>query len=116
VLYLAAKYALTAAIVVVVSEIARRSGRLGALVGALPLVALLALAWMHVEHRPVAQIGNYARYTFWYVIPTLPMFLCFPWLLGRFGFAPAMLGFSIGTMLIFFVFAFATRRFGIHLL
>jgi hypothetical protein len=115
-LYLVTKYAITAAIVMVVSEIAKRSGRLGALIGALPLVAVLALIWMYVERQPAQRIGSYAWYTFWYVIPTLPMFLCFPWLLERLGFVFAMLAFCVGTVLVFFVFALAVRRFGIQLL
>ncbi|WP_329741048.1 DUF3147 family protein [Dyella sp. A6] len=114
--YLLVKYLVTAAVVVAVSEIARRSGRIGALVGALPLVSLLALIWMRLEHRPTQTIGNYAFYTFWYVLPTLPMFLCFPWLLQRFGFAIAMLAFCVGTVLVFILFALAMRRFGINLL
>jgi hypothetical protein len=115
-LYLFTKYAITAALVVAISEIAKRSGKLGALIGALPLVAVLALIWMFVERQPAARIGNYAWYTFWYVLPTLPMFLCFPWLLQRFGFVPAMLAFCVGTVAIFFIFALVVRRFGIELL
>lgn len=115
-LYLFTKYAISAALVVVISEIARRSGKLGALIGALPLVSLLALVWMYVEKQPEARIGNYAWYTFWYVIPTLPMFLAMPWLLQRFGFAMAMLAFCVGTIAIFLAFALVMRRFGVPLL
>lgn len=114
--YLAIKYLLSAAVVVIVSEIARHSGRFGALVGALPLIALLSMIWMHVERQPLSNIGNYARYTFWYVVPTLPMFLAFPWLLQRHGFVPALVAFCVGMALIFLVFALALRGFGIDLL
>lgn len=41
--WLIAKYLITAAVVVAVSELARRSDKLGALVAALPLVTVLAL-------------------------------------------------------------------------
>ncbi|KGI77741.1 DUF3147 family protein [Oleiagrimonas soli] len=114
--YLIVKYLVTAAVVVAISEIARRSGRVGALIGALPLVSLLALVWMHVEHRSTQTIGNYAYYTFWYVIPTLPMFLVFPWMLQRWGFVWSMLAFCVGTVLIFLLFALVVRRFGVQLL
>lgn len=73
------KYALTALVVVVVSEAAKRSDRLGGLLAALPLVTVLTLVWLYVERQPQAKIANHAWYTFWYVVPTLPMFLwCFP--------------------------------------
>ena len=85
-LWLIGKYALTAAIVVVVSEVAKRSDRLGGLLAALPLMTILVLIWLHLEHQPSVKIANHARYTFWYVLPTLPMFLLFPVWLPRLGF------------------------------
>ena len=72
------KYLITAAIIVTVTEVAKHSGRIGALITALPMVAVLALIWMFVENQPPEKIGTYAHYTFWYVLPTLPMFLVFP--------------------------------------
>jgi hypothetical protein len=80
------KYALTAALVVAVSELAKRSDKLGAALAALPLVTLLAMAWLHFEGASQEKIATHARLTFWYVLPTLPMFLAFPWLLPRIGF------------------------------
>ncbi|HUP99847.1 MAG TPA: DUF3147 family protein [Aeromicrobium sp.] len=113
--FLILKYGVTAAIVVVVSEVAKRSDRMGALIASLPLVTLLALFWLHVEDQPRAKVANHAYYTFWYVLPTLPMFLAFPKLLERFGFWPA-LGLSVLlTLAIFAVYALVLRRFGIDL-
>ncbi|MDO9209072.1 MAG: DUF3147 family protein, partial [Sulfuricurvum sp.] len=71
------KYLLTAAIVVLVSEMAKRSDKLGGLIAALPLVTFLTLIWLYIEHQPTEKIANHAWYTFWYVVPTLPMFLAF---------------------------------------
>jgi uncharacterized membrane protein (GlpM family) len=114
--YLVFKYAVTAAVVVAVSELAKRSDRIGALVASLPLVTLLTLLWLYIEKQPAAKLANHAWYTFWYVIPTLPMFLVFPWLLQRFGFITAMIAFIVGMALIFALFALVVRRFGIELL
>lgn len=110
------KYMLTAAIVVMVSELAKRSDKLGALVAALPLVTLLTLIWLYVEKQPQEKIANHAWYTFWYVLPTLPMFLIFPALLPRIGFWPALLACVVITSVCFVVLAFAGRRFSINLL
>ncbi len=114
--YLIIKYLLTAAVVVAVSEIARRSDRLGALIAALPLVTVLTLIWLHVEKQPVDKLANHAWYTFWYVIPTLPMFLLFPWLLHRMGFWAALSISAVFTVILFIVFAAVLRHFNIHLL
>ena len=113
--WLVTKYLLTAAVVVVVSEVARRSDRLGGFIAALPLVTLLAMVWLHVEKQPVAKIANHAWYTFWYVLPTLPMFLAFPWLLARFGFWPAMAAAAVLTCVCFAITAAITRQFGVEL-
>ena len=114
-LWLITKYFLTAAVVVLVSEAARRSDRLGGFIAALPLVTVLTLVWLYVEKQPPEKIANHARYTFWYVVPTLPMFLVFPLLLPRFGFWPTLLACVVLTAVCFGLFALALRRFGIEL-
>ena len=114
--YLIVKYLITAGVVVLVSEFARRSDRLGGLVAALPLVTVLTLIWLYIENQPVSKIANHAYYTFWYVLPTLPMFLLFPHLLQRWGFVWALLACVIFTMLVFMGFAYVMKQFGIALL
>ena len=113
--WLITKYLLTAAVVVLVSELARRSDKLGAFVAALPIVTILVLIWLYVEHQPQQKIANHAWYTFWYVIPTMPMFLAFPVLLPRLGFWPALLACLVITIAAFAVLALVVRRFGIDL-
>lgn len=110
------KYFLTAGVVVLVSELAKRSDKLGGFVAALPMVTVLALIWLYVENQPQDKIANHAWYTFWYVIPTLPMFLVFPALLPRIGFWPTLAACVVLTVMCFGLFAFALRRFGIELL
>ena len=110
------KYLMTAGVVVLVSELAKRSDKLGGLVAALPLVTILALIWLQLEDQPHEKIANHARYTFWYVVPTLPMFLAFPALLPRLGFWPTLLGCLVITLVCFGLFALLMRRFGIDLL
>jgi len=110
------KYLLTAAVVVAVSEFAKRSDKLGGLIAALPLVTLLTLIWLHLEQQPATKIANHAWYTFWYVLPTLPMFLVFPALLPRIGFWPTLGACTVITLICFGTFAVALRRFGIVLL
>ena len=110
------KYCLTAAVVILVSELAKRSDRLGGFVAAIPLVTFLTLIWLYVEHQPQEKIANHAWYTFWYVVPTLPMFLAFPVLLPRIGFWLTMLASVVITVACFGLFAVLARRFGIELL
>ncbi len=114
--WIVTKYLASAMVVVLVSEAAKRSDKLGGLIAALPLVSFLALIWLHVEGQPQQRIANHAWYTFWYVLPTLPMFLAFPFLLGRLGFWWTLLVCAAITVLCFAGFSLALRRFGIDLL
>jgi uncharacterized membrane protein (GlpM family) len=110
------KYLVTAAVVVLVSELAKANDKLGGLVAALPLVTVLALIWLYIEKQPMTKIANHAYYTFWYVIPTLPMFLLFPYLLPKLGFWPTLLASIAFTLVVFYVYAIALKQFGINLL
>lgn len=85
-IYLVVKTAITAIIIVMVSEVARRSAGLGALLASLPLVALLSMIWLWRDTGDTARMASYSQATFWYVLPSLPMFLLIPVLLKR-GFA-----------------------------
>lgn len=114
--WLLTKYAVTALLVVVISEAAKRSDKLGGLIAALPLVTVLTLTWLWAEGQPETKIANHAWYTLWYVLPTLPMFAAFPFLLSRLGFWGAMTASVAITMASFVIFAFIMKRFGIDLL
>jgi hypothetical protein len=114
--WIISKYFLTAAVVVLVSEVAKRSDRLGGFIAALPLITLISLIWLYIEGQPQEKIANHAWYTFWYVIPTLPMFLVFPLLLPRLGFWLTLLACVFLTIFCFGLFAVIVRHFGIDLL
>lgn len=77
-LYLTAKAALSGIIIAIVSEAARRSPTLGALIVSLPLVSILGILWLWHDTSDVERIATHAQSTFWYVLPTLPMFLVMP--------------------------------------
>lgn len=114
--WLVFKYATTAFLVVVISEVAKRSDRLGSFIAALPTITILTLLWLYLEKQPAEKITNHAFYTFWYVIPTLPMFFMFPWLFGRFGFGGALGVSVLLTAACFGVVVLVARMCGVDLL
>ncbi|MGE5722043.1 MAG: DUF3147 family protein [Sphingomonadales bacterium] len=77
-LYLIIKALLSGAIIAVVSEVARRSPGLGALIVSLPLVSILGMLWLWRDTHDPVRLAAHAQATFWYVLPTLPMFLALP--------------------------------------
>ena len=114
--WLITKYLLTAGMVVFISEVTKRSDRLGGFIAALPLMTLLTLVWLYIENQPEEKIANHAYYTFWYVIPTLPMFLLFPLLLPKLGFWLTLVASTLVTIICFGLFALVMKGFGIDLL
>ena len=102
--------------VVFISEVAKRSDKLGGFIAALPLMTLLTLTWLYIENQTEEKIANHAYYTFWYVIPTLPMFLLFPYLLPRLGFWITIGACVVITVICFGLFALLMKGFGINLL
>jgi len=77
---------------------------------------VLTLIWLHVEKQPVEKVSNHAWYTFWYVLPTLPMFAAFPWLLTKLGFWGTLAA-SLGiTVVSFLLLATVLKRFAIDLI
>ncbi|WP_050933168.1 DUF3147 family protein [Vibrio harveyi] len=115
-LWIVTKYLTTAAIVVLISEVAKRSDKLGALVAALPTVTILALVWMHIEGQGTEKLSNHAFYTFWFVVPTLPMFLLFPYLLTKYSFWLTLLISCLVSVACFALTNLVAKQFGINLL
>ena len=110
------KFLTTAAIIVLISEVAKFSDKLGALIASIPLITFITLFWLFYENQSNEKIANHAYYTFWYVLPTLPMFLFFPWIIKHLSFWPSILLSILLTITIFFIYAFFLKRFNIHLI
>src|SRR6266496_2771078 len=77
------KVAITAVLIVLISEISKRSTFLGAVLASVPIVSVLAMIWLYSETRDVAQVAAFSRSVFWLVLPSLVLFLALPFLLER---------------------------------
>jgi hypothetical protein len=115
-LYAIVKAAISGILVMIVSETAKRSPAFGALVASLPLVSLLAIVWLWRETGDTMRIADHAEATFWYVLPSLPMFLIFPAMLRHgLGFWLALgIGCAI-TVLLYLATIWIAARFGVAL-
>jgi hypothetical protein len=111
------KLLLSAFIIVMVTKIQLFSDRLSALLIALPLTSLVAMIWMHSAKQSPERLANHAEGTFWFVLPTLPMFLILPWMLRNgWGFWTALLANCVLTVGFFWGTVILLRRFGIDLM
>lgn len=112
-LYFVVKCALSGIIVAVVSELAKRSPAFGALIVSLPLVSLLGILWLWRDTGDAERIASHAQSTFWYVLPSLPMFLVLPVMLrAGIGFWSSMAASCTLTVALYLVTAWALAKFG----
>lgn len=80
-LLLALKAAISGVLIAVASTLAKRYPGFGALIASLPLVSVLGMIWLWNEKPDAENMAAHAGATFWYVLPSLPMFLLIPMLL-----------------------------------
>ena len=111
------KIFLSALIIVLVNKVQLFNDRLSALLIALPLTSLVAMVWMHHAQQSPERLANHAEGTFWFVLPTLPMFLIIPWMLRNgWGFWTTLAANCVITVILFWLTVVVLRRFGIDLM
>lgn len=115
-LYLVIKAAISGVLIAVASEVARRYPGWGALVVSLPLVSILGMMWLWRDTQDLARLGEHSTATFWFVLPSLPMFLVVPWLFKRgLGFWPALVIGCVITVVLYVAMVNLLPRFGVRL-
>jgi len=108
--YYIVKIAVTSTLVVLISEVARRSSLAGAVLASVPIVSVLAMIWLYIDTRDVAQVSALSLDIVWLVLPSLVLFLVLPLLLNRgVGFFPS-LGVSIGATVFAYLVAITLVR------
>ena len=80
------KIALSALMIVAITEATKRLGLVGALLASLPFLSLISMVWIYWETKDTEKIAVFSLQVFWFVIPSLGFFATLPWLLGRFSF------------------------------
>lgn len=115
-LYFVLKAALSGVIIAAVSETAKRNAGFGALVASLPLVSILGMIWLWRDTSDAARLADHAGATFWYVLPSLPMFLVMPALLRNgVPFWAALAAGCVLTVGLYLVMVTVAPKFGVRL-
>lgn len=114
--HLAIKALLTGILAVGISEIAKRSSLLAAILASLPLTSILSMIWLYSETQDLGSIEKLSIGIFWMVLPTLLFFLILPALLrAGIRFYPALLISCLAMASTYAVYSKALRYFGIVL-
>ncbi|MFQ5759854.1 MAG: DUF3147 family protein [Acidiferrobacterales bacterium] len=81
--YYLVKIAVTTVLIVVISEIAKRSSFVGAILASIPLISVLAMFWLYIDTKDVTKVSALASSIFWLVLPSLALFVTLPMLLKQ---------------------------------
>jgi hypothetical protein len=115
-LYLIVKAGLSGIIIAIVSEVARKAPGFGALIASLPLISILGMIWLWRDTNDPVRLADHAQATFWFVLPSLPMFLLVPMLLKRgVAFWPSLAAGCLLTILLYILTTWALARTGVRL-
>ncbi len=115
-LYLALKAVISGILIAVASTLAKRFPGVGALIASLPLVSVLGMIWLWNEKPDTETMAAHSSATFWYVIPSLPMFLLIPALLRHgVSFWVALIGGCALTVVLYTAMTWLGPRFGLNL-
>jgi len=116
VLYLFLKAALSGVLIAAASEVARRWPGWGALIVSLPLVSILAMLWLWRDTHDPVRLAAHSEATFWFVLPSLPMFLLIPLMLRQgWSFWAALLAGCVLTVALYLAMVQVGPKFGLRL-
>jgi hypothetical protein len=81
--YTVIKFVITAGLIVLISEISKRSAALGALLASLPLISMLAILWLYIDTKDVLKVATLTHNILLLVMPSLAFFIVLPVLLKK---------------------------------
>ncbi|MDX1812328.1 MAG: DUF3147 family protein [Gammaproteobacteria bacterium] len=81
--YYTLKIIVTTILIVAISEIAKRSTLIGAILASIPLVSVLAMIWLYIDTKDIQKISTLSTSIFWLVLPSLLLFITLPLLLKQ---------------------------------
>ncbi len=115
-LYLLVKAAVSGVLIALISEVARRNPGWGGLLASLPLVSLMAMVWLWRDTHDPQRVADQAISTFWFVLPSLPLFAILPLLIrAGWGFWPALLLSCVVTLGLYAAMIALSARLGVRL-
>lgn len=90
-MFVAIKLLITALLIVLISEISKRSSLAGAILAAMPLVSILAMTWMYIDTKETTAAVAFSQNIVWLIVPSMTLFIVFPLMIKKgFGFFSSM--------------------------
>ena len=114
-MYYVLKVLISAILIVIISELSKKSTFLGAILTSIPLVSVLAFIWIYVDTKNVETISKLSISTLWLVIPSLVLFIALPVLLKYFNFYISLIGSIALTIVSYYLMIYLLEKFNISL-
>ena len=115
-MYIIIKIVLTSGIIVLISELAKKSTLAGALLASVPVVSIIAILWLYAETKDVEKVSQLTSSIFWLVLPSLAFFITLPLLLKQnFSFFISLSCSITITMVLYLILITLLKFFGIKL-
>ncbi|MBX9615316.1 MAG: DUF3147 family protein [Caulobacteraceae bacterium] len=115
-LYFILKAAISGVIIAAISTVSKRYPGVGALIASLPLISVLGMIWLWRDRPNAANLADHAQATFWFVLPSLPMFLVIPAMLkSGANFWAALIAGCFLTIVLYSLMVWLGPRFGLRL-
>lgn len=80
---LIAKGVFSGAVVVIASEVAKKTAVFGALITSIPIISVLSLTWLYEDTKDTAQVADFAESILWLILPSTLLFILLPYLLRQ---------------------------------
>ena len=113
--YYAVKVLVSAVLIVLIAEIAKRNTLFGALIASLPVTSLLAFIWLYLDTGNSARIAELSTGVFWLVLPSLAFFILLPLALrSGWTFWPSLLTAMAATVACYGIMVLLLRKLGIE--
>ena len=114
--YYIVKILTTTFLIVAISEIAKRSSFIGAILASIPLVSVLAMIWLYIDTKNVSNVSALSSSVFWLVIPSMALFISLPVLLRQgINFYISMSISIVITVISYWVMVYILNYFGVKL-
>lgn len=114
--YYITKLVVTALLIVLISEIAKRSSLLGAMLAAIPLVSILAMTWMYIDTGSSTKAVAFSQNIVWLIAPSMTLFLTFPYFIKKdMGFYLSLTLSTLLTIFAYYSVIFILNKLGIKL-
>ena len=115
-IYNIVKILISAILIALISEVSKRSTFFGAILASIPLVSVMAMIWLYFDTNDSLQVVQLSKSIFWLVIPSLVLFITFPFFIRlQLSFYTALSASLIAMVITYFITIAILDKFDVHL-